>query len=29
MRDIDRDILELVQREAVTPDEVAKLLSIS
>jgi DNA-binding transcriptional ArsR family regulator len=29
MRDIDRDILELVQREAVTPDEVAKRLSIS
>jgi DNA-binding transcriptional ArsR family regulator len=29
MRDLDRDILELVQREAVTPDEVAKRLSIS
>ena len=29
MRDLDGDILELVQREAVTPDEVAKRLSIS
>jgi predicted transcriptional regulator len=29
MRDLDGDVLELVQREAVTPDEVAKRLSIS
>jgi len=29
LRDLDGDILELVQREAVTPDEVAKRLSIS
>ncbi len=29
MRDLDGDILELVQRDAVTPDEVAKRLSIS
>jgi len=29
MRDLDGDILELVKREAVTPDEVAKRLSIS
>jgi DNA-binding transcriptional ArsR family regulator len=29
MRDLDGDILELVQRGAVTPDEVAKRLSIS
>jgi DNA-binding transcriptional ArsR family regulator len=29
MRDLDGDILKLVQREAVTPDEVAKRLSIS
>ncbi len=29
MRDLDGDILELVQREAVTPDEVAKRLRIS
>jgi DNA-binding transcriptional ArsR family regulator len=29
MRDLDADILELVQRESVTPDEVAKRLSIS
>lgn len=29
MRDLDGDILELVEREAVTPDEVAKRLSIS
>jgi DNA-binding transcriptional ArsR family regulator len=29
MRDLDDDIFELVQREAVTPDEVAKRLSIS
>jgi DNA-binding transcriptional ArsR family regulator len=29
MRDLDGAILELVRREAVTPDEVAKRLSIS
>jgi len=29
MRDLDGQILELVQREAVTPDEVANRLSIS
>jgi DNA-binding transcriptional ArsR family regulator len=29
MRNLDGDILELVRREAVTPDEVARRLSIS
>jgi DNA-binding transcriptional ArsR family regulator len=29
MKDLDGDILELVSREAVTPDEVAKRLRIS
>lgn len=29
MKDLDGNILELVQREAVTPDEVAKRLGIS
>ena len=29
MRHLDQDILELVEREAVTPDEVSKRLSIS
>jgi len=29
MRDLEGDILELVRREAVTPDEVAKRLGIS
>ena len=29
MRDLDGDILELVRKEAVTPDEVAKRLNVS
>ena len=29
MRNLDQDILELLQNDAVTPDEVAKRLSIS
>lgn len=29
MRDLDHDILELLQNDAVTPDEVAKRLNIS
>jgi DNA-binding transcriptional ArsR family regulator len=29
MRNLDEDILELVEEDAVTPDEVAKRLSIS
>ena len=29
MRTLDQDILELLRREAVTPDEVSKRLSIS
>jgi DNA-binding transcriptional ArsR family regulator len=29
MKELDGDILELVEKEAVTPDEVAKRLSIS
>jgi DNA-binding transcriptional ArsR family regulator len=29
MRNLDRDILELLQNDAVTPDEVAKRLNVS
>jgi DNA-binding transcriptional ArsR family regulator len=29
MKDLDKDILEVVEREAVTPDEIAKQLRIS